>query len=221
MGGGKETNSFSTQDFVNIEPGEGPGGMFTIVHPSYEDAQGVMTMQVLDSARPPLNRASLLSFNVFNALMMVDFWNPVYSWRMGVLMQYVPETTTFDPATRTYDLEKVFIESVKRSPIYRSGDRYSPEWQFISLLDAPIESHHSRIQAYLNTVDGRLENEQGIRDYLVLSESRRRIFRPVPLNEFGMTLPYALDYGSANVRWEMTEAGTIQQMSPVSQIPLP
>jgi hypothetical protein len=38
MGGGKETNSFSNQDFVNIEAGKGPGGMFTIVHPSYEDA---------------------------------------------------------------------------------------------------------------------------------------------------------------------------------------
>jgi hypothetical protein len=70
-------------------------------------------MQVLDTARPP---TSLLSLNVFNALMMVDYWNPVYSWRMGVLMQYVPETTTFNPTTRTYDLETEFIENVKRSP---------------------------------------------------------------------------------------------------------
>ena len=51
-----------------------------------------------------------------------------------------------------------------------------------------------------------------ISDYMKLAESRRRIYRPLPLDEFGATLPYARNLGQDLPMYEMTEEGTIQKM---------
>ncbi len=182
--------------------------MFTILQSSYEDAQGVLKMQ---SIRPGIG---LLSAAAFNALMMVDFWNPIYSWRRGVLMQYLSEQTLYDPTSKSYDLENQLIANVKNSHHFKSGDTESPEHQFISLLDLKLEDMRSRIERYFGNVVTRLKTLDGMIDYLTLAESRRRISRPVPLNEFGPTLPYALNYGhEQEARFEMTENGEIQPMA--------
>ncbi|EON69558.1 hypothetical protein W97_08818, partial [Coniosporium apollinis CBS 100218] len=117
--------------------------------------------------------SSVLSARAFNALMMVDFWNPIYSWRRAVLMQYVPGTASFDPESSRYDLEDAFITNVKKSGLYTQGDRESLEIQFISLLEVELEQHQKRIQAYLNHARDRLKTSEGLLGCLTLAESRR------------------------------------------------
>jgi hypothetical protein len=214
LGGGKQTGSFHQTLFVEVQEGENDNVMFTILQPSYEDAQGVLIMQNIKS-NPGKLPTSLLSPKVFNALMMVDFWNPVYSWSRGVLMQYVPETTVYNEDAGKYDLEDQFIVNVKESKFFKEQVQESPEYQFISLLDAELKDHQKRIQSYLKNVQIRLKTVDGLADYLRLAESRRRIYRPLPLDEFALTLPYALKYGlDFNTRYEMTESGEIQNMAP-------
>lgn len=213
LGGGKQTASFHQTLFVQVQEGENDNVMFTILQPSYEDAQGVLIMQNIKSnpGKPP---TSLLSPKVFNSLMMVDFWNPVYSWRRGVLMQYVPNMTVYNQDAGKYNLENQFITNVKESKFFKEQVQESPEYQFISLLDAELRDHQKRIQSYLQNVQTRLKTVNGLSDYLRLAESRRRIYRPLPLDEFALTLPYALKYGlDLNARYEMTEFGEIQNMA--------
>ena len=129
-------------------------------------------------------------------------------------MQYLPEQTSYDPASKSYDLEKQLIANVENSHYFKSGDTMSPEHQFISLLEVKLEDMRSRIKKYFGNVVTRLKTLDGMIDYLTLAESRRRIFRPVPLNEFGLTLPYAVNYGhEQEARFEMTENGEIQPMA--------
>ncbi|KAJ9643598.1 hypothetical protein H2199_004277 [Coniosporium tulheliwenetii] len=140
LGGGKDPGRFNVTRFVQLAAGEGECGTFIILQPSYEDAQGVLVMQTI-KMKAGKTLSSVLSAKAFNALMMVDFWNPIYSWRRAVLMQYVPETASFDPESNRYDLEDVFIANVKKSGFYTRGDRESPEFQFISLLEVGLEQH--------------------------------------------------------------------------------
>jgi hypothetical protein len=48
-------------------------------------------------------------------------------------------------------------------------------------------------------------------DYMKLAECRRRMYRPLPLDEFGYTLPYALNYQVTGLI-EMGEDATIQNV---------
>lgn len=216
LGGGKQTDMLEQTRFVQVQEGELEDVMFTILQPSFEDAQGVLMIQNIKRS-PQQVPVSLLSARTFNALMMLDFWNPVYSWRRAVLMQYVPKMTVYDEATHRYDLEDAFIANVKESKFYVESDpeirRTSPEYQFISLLDIELEDYQARIQNYMNSVQARLQTIDGLVDYITLAESRRRIYRPLPLDEFALTLPYALKYGlDLNIRYEMTETGEIEKM---------
>lgn len=197
------------RSFIKVQAGEGVP--FVIVQPSYEDARGALEMQSITTATG--STISLLSDQTFNALMMVDFFNPVYSWRRGVLMRYVPETTSWCPKNQSYDLEAKFIKLVQESRYTK--DPESPESQFLQLLHQGAEQHKQRISKYFSIVAKRLGTVEGLKDYLSLAESRRRVFRPVPLDEFGYTLPYALKFDSPRARdyLEMTEMGTTRQMN--------
>ncbi|KIW87788.1 uncharacterized protein Z519_11762 [Cladophialophora bantiana CBS 173.52] len=216
LGGGKQTSSFEKTLFVQVQGRELEDMMFTILQPSFEDAQGVLIMQNIKS-NPGKAPTSLLSPKVFNALMMLDFWNSIYSWRRAVLMQYVPMSTVYNETTGKYELEDQFIANVKNSKFYLDEDpevrNASPEYQFISLLDTELETHRARIRQYMHSVDARLKTVEGLIDYIRLAESRRLIYRPLPLDEFALTIPYALKYGlDFNSRYEMTEAGDIQTL---------
>ena len=123
-------------------------------------------------------------------------------------MQYVPTSTTLNGTT--YDLESTFIKNVKASS--RFQDPSSPEYAFVQLLGAPLTTHRNRIQNYMNNVRKQLKTYNGLLDYMKLAESRRRIYRPLPLDEFGATLPYARKLGPDLPMYEMTQAGTIQAM---------
>jgi hypothetical protein len=198
-------DGYNTIWFTQMLPGEGDTGTFTILQSSFEDAQGVFMMQKIKS------NLGLLSNAAFNALMMVDICNPIYSWRRGLLMQYVPPTTTYDKAKNKYDLEDNFIANVKNSNPYKTQDGSSPEFQFITLIGSNISTLQARFNSYLAKVSKRLSgsgSQQAVLDYMILAESRRRVYRPLPLDEFGLSLPYSL-YFPYNTPFEMTEEGTI------------
>lgn len=203
LGGGKQTDESDVIHFVVAAEGEGVP--FTILQSSIEDSYGAASMQKIKAGKPSVQ---IFSESTVNALCMVDFWNPIYSWRRGKLMQYIPTVTTLNGTT--YDLESTFINTVKASGAFK--DPSSPEYTFIQLLGAPVTTHQNRIKAYITNVSKRLETYNGLLDYMKLAESRRRIYRPLPLDEFGATLPYARKLGSDLPMYEMTEAGTIQPM---------
>ena len=203
LGGGKQTNSSDVVYFVVAAEGEGVP--FTILQSSIEDSYGAAAMQNLKAGKATVQ---LFSESTINALCMVDFWNPIYSWRRGRLMQYVPTSTTLNGTT--YDLESNFVNAVKASGAFK--DPNSPEYAFIQLLGVPATIHQSRVKAYIDNVGRRLKSYEGLLDYMKLAESRRRIYRPLPLDEFGATLPYALKLGPDLPMYEMMEAGTIQPM---------
>ena len=187
---------------------EDEGGVpFTILQSSIEDRFGATTMQNLKAGKTSLQ---IFSESTVNALLMVDFWNPIYSWRRGRLMQYIPTMTTL--TGNTYDLEAKFIAAVRASDAFK--DKSSPEYAFVQLLNVSMNDSQTRIQAYLNNVSGRLKKYEGLKEYMILAESRRRIYRPLPLDEFGLTLPYARNLDPSTPWYEMTEQGTIQPIPP-------
>ena len=201
---------------VVVENSEGQAP-FNILQASYEDGQGVAKMQMLQKQRP--NRwLGLFTQTTFNAIMMLDFWNPVYSWRRGVLMQYLPRQTTLvssgDGDKDVYDLEARFIQNVTDSSYVRGGVADSPEYQFVELLKADLAAHQAAISSYFRAVvaylTGKNTRAQAIVDYLRLAESRRRIYRPLPLDEFGSSMPYALGIPYDNGWLEMRPDGRIQ-----------
>lgn len=203
LGGGKETDEGDVVHFVIAA--EGKGVWFTILQSSIEDSYGAAAIQKLRAGN---STVQVFSEATVNALFMVDFWNPIYSWRRGRLMQYVPTSTTLHGTI--YDLESTFISVVKASHAFK--DPGSPEYEFIQLLGTPVETHRKRIKAYIGNVSKQLTTYKGLLDCMKLAESRRRIYRPLPLDEFGATLPYARNLGPDLPMYEMTEAGTIQPM---------
>ena len=107
LGGGKQSDMPTQTAFVVMQSGEGgatdqgDGFPFVAFQTSFEGAQGVVTAQ---PKHPTPARPALLSDATFRAIYMLDFWNPVYSWRLGVLRQYVPETTVRNAASKQLDL---------------------------------------------------------------------------------------------------------------------
>ncbi|GME43796.1 hypothetical protein N0V90_003430 [Neofusicoccum parvum] len=212
LGGGKQTDSYDLSVFLEVAANT-EGLPFVVLQPSYEDAQGILSMQDLDQFGEDFPR-SLLTTKAVRALLMLDFWNPVYSWKRGVLMQYLPAVTNLvtDGRQAAYDLEAAFVSAVRASTFAASQDTNSPEHQFLQMYDGSddVSVYQERVGSYLSAVNRRLQTEDGLRDYLKLAESRRRIYRPLPLDEFGVQLPYAV---GLPVDWpyiEMAETGAVQ-----------
>ena len=201
------------QKVLENSEGQAP---FNILQPSLEDAQGVSKMQQLKKvAGTPPTWIGLFSLNTVIAILMVDFWNPVYSWRRGVLMQYVPRNANYDSTTKSYDLEFNFIQNVRNSSYVQAAVEDSPEYQFIQLLSVNLQTNQGNIQAYFNSIQQRIQMQpvQALQDYMALAESRRRIYRPLPLDEFGYSMPYALNIAPDAPLVEMTATGTIQPIA--------
>jgi hypothetical protein len=190
---------------VQVEAGEGDVGVFTILHASFEDVKGAYLLMT-DIQK----KFKLLSPQTYNAMVMVDPWNPVYSWRRGVLLQYVPDEATFNPDTKSFDMEQRFIDAVKASP--RMQDETSPEYEFVQNLSKTSTEFQDTLTEYFKKVQKRLKSQDGIADYLKLAESRRRVYRPVPMDEFSLTLPWAWLWKYTRPL-EMTPDGTIQEIN--------
>ncbi|KAH7139609.1 hypothetical protein B0J13DRAFT_447504, partial [Dactylonectria estremocensis] len=183
---------------------------FNILQMSFEDAQGIRNMQSLRS------KIGLFPANVLNAVLMVDFWNPIYSWRRGILMTYIPNEATLDVEKKAFDIGEEFVKRVRESPWAKIPG--SPEQAFLELLDKAETQHQASVQVYFTGVESRLNSKTAevrvaaVTDYLKLAESRRRIYRPLPLDEFGLTLPYALNLPITAPHFEMRADGTIGEM---------
>lgn len=198
LGGGKQTDSYDITQFLVVNHDtEGEGMYFVTLQTSLEDALGVQRLP-----------DCLVNKKLLYSLLLLDFCNPVYSWRRGVMMQYLPETTTL-LADGNYDMAEVFVARVQDSPYALEAD--SPESKFLALYDSPLrpEDIESTIGTYLSSVTNRINSSEGLKDYMSLAESRRRIYRPLPLDEFGMTLPYALGLPPDWKLIEMAQDGTV------------
>ncbi|CAM1503616.1 Fc.00g012070.m01.CDS01 [Cosmosporella sp. VM-42] len=218
--GGAEIN-FAIQQW-----GEGDNP-WVILQSSVEDAMGVwMAQKMFLGEDRGYASCQLFSRETFNALQMVDFWNPVYSWRRVRLMQYIPVRTqlkkdpVFDPElgedVYTFDLEENFIKAIEdraaRGDLQQIKET-PPEIEFLKNLKKPLIDHQVRISKYTSMVSDRLGKSKWVLDYLRLAESRRRMFRPLPMNFFGSNLPYCLGISPKEPWLEMTESGTVQRIS--------
>lgn len=213
LGGGKGTDAFKLTTFLEVAP-KTEGRPFVALQPSYEDARGVISMHSFKSGLGGAFPDALLSDKAFKAILALDFWNPIYSWRRGLLMQYVPKETNLTPDGKEYDLETNFMAAIRKSPYVVNKDEESPEYQLQQLYDDPakMHEHEEKLKRYIRYISQRLETEEGILDYLKLAESRRRIYRPLPLNEFGVQLPYAVGLEPDWPYIEMTEKGETQKI---------
>ena len=208
LGGGKQTDSYNITCFVETLANS-EGVPFVCLQTSLEDAQGVLAMQRKLQSNGKKYPQGLLSETAVQAILMLDFSNPVYSWRRGVLMQYLPQTTTLKQSAPgpLYDLEQQFVDAVRKSS--HVTDASSPEYQFVQLYDNPPDDFQKIFLNYFSKITKRLKTPDGVYDYLMLAESRRRIYRPLPLDEFGAQLPYALNLAPKWNGVEMTPDGTI------------
>jgi hypothetical protein len=107
LGGGRKTGEHTFVQFAIAQNGEGYGP-WTCLITSFEDITGASKMQSISPG------PSLLSKTFLHSIFMVDYANPVYSWRRGVLMQYCP-TTTSPTSGNAYDLEATFVANVRAS----------------------------------------------------------------------------------------------------------
>ena len=207
LGGGKQTDEHDVTTFV-VFGQKTEGVPFVVLQSSFEDAQGVSVIQQLGLGRDFPN--ALLSDKAFNAIIMVDFCNPIYSWRRGVLFQYVPSTTTLQG--KEYDLESNFVSAIRRSAFAK--DPESLESRFLEYYDSGKEAsdYSPIIKAYLDAALSKLKTVDGLVEQLSLAESRRRLYRPLPLDEFGLTLPYAINIPVDAPPLEMTPDGSTQQI---------
>jgi hypothetical protein len=202
LGGGKQTDSYDITMFLEVATNtEGDDIQFVALQTSLEDVLGVLNLP-----------SGLVSDRLLRSILMLDFYNPVYSWKRGVLMQYLPKSTNL--VDGTYDLETEFIKNVRASSYATQDD--SPEHEFLALYDDDAKLSDQQIEArlktYLSNVSTRLGDIDGLTNFLKLAESRRRIYRPLPLDEFGMTLPYAIQLETTWKLIEMKEDATVQEI---------
>ncbi|CAF3559401.1 unnamed protein product [Fusarium graminearum] len=224
--GNERIDGGSQVNFAVQQWGEGDNP-WVILQSSVDDAMGVwMAQKMFLGDDKEAARCQLFSEATFNALQMVDFWNPIYSWRRLKLMQYIPveaklvDTPTVDPVTGesvfTYDLESNFIAAIKQRMDGKGNledlqDEW-PEAEFLCNLDKPLIEHQIRISNYTNAVSSNLGDSKWILEYLKLAESRRRMFRPMPMNFFGSNIPYCLAMTIDHPWQEMTEEGKVRDI---------
>jgi len=198
---------------------EGPFAV-PIIEPGLEDYQGVVQLASEDDT------VRLLPKKAIAAMLMVDFWNPMYSLKRSQLMQYLPDKATLqvDPANpKTYDVLPKFVANVKASPL--ANVKESAEYEILQLLDEPgkwATTFTDRVNAYVQRIHDRLgaggeETQMAVGEYMVLAEGRRRLYKGWEsskpdgsgLDEFRMTLPIAASPNPFPLS-EMTEMGEVK-----------
>ncbi|MDX2591953.1 hypothetical protein PV343_06680 [Streptomyces sp. WI03-4A] len=133
-------------------------------------------------------RKGLISARFAACVLMVDFFNPVFSPARSLLMQYVPTTPT--KAAELCDKVTQAILDAARTrnlPADSPEVRFAAHWQVLE--DAWQTVFGQRVDSYLRKVTQQIQTASGFADYVRLAESRRRQFRLMKLNEFELTLP--------------------------------
>ncbi|KAH8427106.1 uncharacterized protein LDX57_004823 [Aspergillus melleus] len=127
-------------------------------------------------------------------------------------MQYVPTSTALSDQGK-YDLESNFITALEESPCAKRDGQ--PECEFLKLYrNHDPDSWSDRTADYSQRVKKNLKREEYVVAYMELAESRRRIYRPLPLDEFGFTLPFATKYDKLDKHplKEMTDKAEVVDM---------
>jgi len=192
-------------DVAVEDEGQAP---WKVITPSYEDRAGL----------EKLLKETLLPKNVVTAMLMVDFCNPVFSWRRAALMRYIPSQARRGPAGG-YDLHVGIVANIEKSAGARESE--SPEFEFLHYLHQKELSSYcvKLLQEYTQNITKNLQISARVQDYLLLAESRRRIFRPPPITsrpqhslaEFPMTLPYACKIKPGDRLFEMAPTARIRE----------
>jgi len=143
---------------------------FLVPEPAFEDTD------LLDQ----LVRAGLLSRRFVACVSMVDFPNPIFSPRRAALQPYALN----GPAVPAGWGEGIAARIVEASESTSAG---SPEREFAANwalgADTWQATFEQRIVDYFTGVEQALTTAEGFQHYVRLAESRRREFRPLPLNE--------------------------------------
>ncbi|KAF9459692.1 hypothetical protein BDZ94DRAFT_1002093 [Collybia nuda] len=198
---------------------EGPFA-FPVIEPGIEDIRAIGAL--LEHA----TTATLIPAKAIVSLLMVDFYNPLYSARRMSLMKHVPDSAQFDVNTKTYNVIEQFTANVRASP--GASDPASPEYEVLQLLDTPDDQYVAkfteRVNSYLKRVASRfatneITRQAAIDEYMLFAEGRRRLYKGFEdskpdgagLDEFRLTLPIAMQ-PDPFILTNMTETGEIQVM---------
>jgi len=120
--------------------------------------------------------------------LMVDFPNPVFSPRRETLLKYVapnPRLSASGDGISGLVAQGIGTAAAQLPSI-------SPEAEFAANWSVGTNwktVFAQRIQNYMAAVNLRASSADGFDEYVRLSESRRRQFRKMKLNEFNLTLP--------------------------------
>jgi hypothetical protein len=150
---------------------------FAVPEVAFEDVE--VLRRLIDS--------SIITKKLAACLLMVDFYNPVFSQRRAALIRYIPESTAIQSAEA---FSTKFAQAVEAAAGRVSG---SPEQEFVSnwrLADNEWQSSfESRIKNFFDQLKLKLGGLDGFIDIFKVAESRRREFRKRPLAEFRLTTP--------------------------------
>lgn len=150
---------------------------FVVPEPAFEDLLVLRKLRAL----------GLLPDKLAASLLMVDFWNPVFSARRAALLAHVPDSATVGGAS---DFPGTFVERITRMETTLPPE--SPEHEFLGLWRLPEDAWRpaleARLSAFFAATTARLQSLAGFAPLFELAESRRREFRRRPLgSEFRLT----------------------------------
>ncbi|CAG8443577.1 12763_t:CDS:1 [Funneliformis caledonium] len=193
-----------------IEQGDGMFA-FPVPEPAFEDTSLLSTL--LNSRR--MNKVevpALLSPKFILCLFMIDFCNPLDSMCRRRLMKYIPDTARYDNSTKSYDLVENIVKNIKSGA--NNSPKESVEAVFLGYWDLTDEVLKKNckmiIEQYFANLQINLQKQDGVDDLIRLAESRRRLFRSKPLNEFDLTLPICSNITSDALSLEMSPQGTVR-----------
>lgn len=148
----------------------------------------------------------VISQRLAACLLMVDFFNPVFSRRRAQLLNHVPSAPEADAG----DLSETIAQSIIAASD-QAGDG-SPERDFAQrwgLGDAGWkDAFNAELSAYYEAIQGGIGSQEAFNDYVRLAESRRNDFRELPLFEFSLLLP---ETNLPRERLVMTSQGGIEE----------
>ncbi|KAI9771242.1 MAG: hypothetical protein M1839_002826 [Geoglossum umbratile] len=136
-------------------------------------------------------------------------------------MRYIPSQAR-PTSDGEYNIHNGIINRIRKSDEASKPD--SPEREFIGYIDKGndlVKHCQDKIQAYVASINKKLQSAIMVQKYLLVAESRRRTFRPPPLSarpkhslaEFEMSLPYACQLDPNWKLVEMTPSGDVKEMA--------
>ncbi|MBA2368049.1 MAG: hypothetical protein H0V82_03390 [Candidatus Protochlamydia sp.] len=178
---------------------------FLVPEPTQEDKN---LLQVL------LNK-KIISIRLAACLLMVDFFNPIYSVSRESLLKYMPHELQRKTKEKDFSslLEDKIIEAISLSQNAKISG--TPEFEFLQNWNIAQDDDelrdllNRRIIEYLNRVAFLANTEDGFDNYFLLAESRRYQFKQTPLFEFELTLANTNIQASSPL--EMLADGTVRK----------